>query len=100
MTSARLPMPTLRVFVTILLLRVRSKNLVKEGMSMKRISYLVAIFFTILPSVSKADIVSVNPRPRMEAMGGAGVAAMGDHDSAMMNPAGLADVEKTKLDIL
>jgi hypothetical protein len=45
-----------------------------------------------------ADPVSINPRPRMESMGNAGLATMGDRDSAMVNPAGLAEVESAKLE--
>lgn len=40
-----------------------------------------------------ADPVSVNPRPKMESMGNAGLAGRGDKDSAILNPASLADVE-------
>jgi hypothetical protein len=54
---------------------------------------LVVVLILFGMSNIYADIVSVNPRPRMQAMGGAGAATLGDRDSAMMNPAGLNDVE-------
>lgn len=47
-----------------------------------------------------ADPVAVNPRPRMLSMGGAGLAALGDKDSAMMNPAGLNDVTSRRIEVL
>lgn len=46
-----------------------------------------------------ADLPSVNPRPRMESMGGAGAGTLGDRDSAMMNPAGLADIEDGRIEV-
>lgn len=46
-----------------------------------------------------ADAPSVNKRPRMLSMGGAGVAILGDKDAAMINPAGLADIEETNWQI-
>lgn len=41
----------------------------------------------------EANMVSLNPRPRSQSMGGVGMASRGDKDSAIMNPAGLNDVE-------
>jgi len=58
----------------------------------------IGISFLFIKGIS-ADPVSVNKRPRMEAMGNAGLAARGNHDSAMMNPAGLSDVKKRQWDI-
>lgn len=62
--------------------------------------FLLMMILSFLSSSLRADITSVNPRPRNLAMGGAGLGAKGDKDSAMLNPAGLADVETGKLDIL
>lgn len=60
--------------------------------------------FVVLGSIVSlsviADPVSVNPRPRMLSMGGAGAAVTGDKDSAMMNPAGLNDVQKSRWMVL
>lgn len=64
---------------------------------MNKLIFISGIAIGLLLGTSNlvwADLPSVNPRPRMESMGGAGVAALGDKDSAMMNPAGLADVQK------
>jgi hypothetical protein len=54
-------------------------------------SILISVFVFLNVSLVQANIVSLNPRPRLLGMGGAGLAGMGDFDSAMVNPAGLAD---------
>lgn len=64
----------------------------------KILSSLGFIFF--FSSALQADPVSINPRPRGESMGNAGLALKGGVDSAMMNPAGLADVEEVTWDLL
>lgn len=46
-----------------------------------------------------ADAVSLNSRPRSRMMGNAGLALSGDKDSAIMNPAGLADFQGTEWQI-
>jgi hypothetical protein len=51
-------------------------------------------FFVIGIHSLWADAPSLNPRARSLSMGSAGVALKGGVDSASMNPAGLADVEK------
>jgi len=61
---------------------------------------LAVSILSFLGSQTFADSVTLNPRPRMQSMGGSGVASKGDQDSAMMNPAGLADVEKNKIQAL
>ncbi|MDB5037017.1 MAG: hypothetical protein JWQ35_545 [Bacteriovoracaceae bacterium] len=61
--------------------------------------FLILTAILLLPVNLFADMVSINPRPRMESMGGAGVATLGDQDSAMMNPASLSDVEKSKVEV-
>lgn len=68
-----------------------------------KLSYRV--FFFVLGAstflqVAEANIVSLNPRPRLLGMGGAGLGAMGDYDSASVNPAGLADVQKYQIEYL
>ncbi len=62
---------------------------------MKKIIHLSVLLFILVGSAS-ADMVSINPRPRGESMGGAGLATIGDKDSAIMNPASLADISETK----
>jgi len=62
--------------------------------------YLVSCFLiAILVQDVFADAVSLNSRPRSRMMGNAGVALSGDKDSAVMNPAGLADVTETEWQI-
>ncbi|MBN8555459.1 MAG: hypothetical protein J0L93_08445, partial [Deltaproteobacteria bacterium] len=61
---------------------------------------IIILSFMMTPFFLSADPVSVNPRPRMQSMGNAGLATVGDYDSAMVNPAGLADVEKSRVDAL
>ena len=77
----------------------------KIGTSMKYHSFKILVCSTSLVAVGvlhgvSADPVSVNQRPRMQSMGGAGVAARGDKDSAMMNPAGLNDVVSPEIQAL
>ncbi len=61
----------------------------------KRLTTLLIV--SLAPLALQADPVSINPRPRMQAMGGAGVAAAGTIDSAMMNPAGLLDITENRI---
>lgn len=61
---------------------------------MKRVVVALTVFGGFSFSAS-ADPVTVNQRPKMQMMGGAGLATMGDKDSGIMNPASLADVERT-----
>lgn len=54
---------------------------------------------SVLGSSLWADMPSVNPRPRMQMMGGAGLSTTGDKDSAMINPAGLSDIEESEIQV-
>lgn len=64
---------------------------------MKRLTSLGILL--LWASAVIADPVSVNQRPRMQSMGGAGLALEGDKDSAVINPAGLADIEEPEWQI-
>jgi hypothetical protein len=68
---------------------------------MKKITLQVACVLTLVTvRNSYADPVSLNPQPRMQSMGGAGLSAGGDKDSAMLNPAGLSDVKSSYWSIM
>ena len=58
------------------------------------------IFSGLASQQIHADMPSLNPRPRMLGMGGAGAAISGSRESAMMNPAALSDITRTKFEIL
>lgn len=62
---------------------------------MKKMRSLSLTFLSLLllSPAGWADNPSVNERPKMQSMGGTGAAIRGDKDSALMNPAGLADIE-------
>lgn len=60
----------------------------------------ITIFTVLVTTSLMANIVSVNPRPRLLGMGGSGLAGTGDFDSAMVNPAGLADNKTWRLEVL
>lgn len=68
-------------------------------MKLKNLFLVIFAICALTPSLY-ADIVSTNPRPRLLGMGGAGLATIGDYDSAMVNPAGLADIKKNHLEVL
>ncbi len=55
--------------------------------------------FAATVSTAWADPVSINPRPRNQMMGGAGLAGKGSKESASLNPAGLSDIEDSEIDI-
>lgn len=63
-------------------------------------SLFLSVFQIFMVSSLFADPVSVNPRPRMQSMGGAGLSATGTNDSAMLNPAGLSDVKSSYWSLL
>lgn len=67
---------------------------------LKSLKISLSFLSLITVSTAFADIVSINPRPRMLSMGGAGAATFGNFDSAMMNPAGLSDVTDKRLRFL
>ncbi len=62
--------------------------------------YLYVLGFLSASSLLWADPVSINPRPKGQSMGNAGLALKGGVDSGVMNPAGLADVKEVTWDIL
>lgn len=68
---------------------------------MRRNSYLILSlsFICLIITNLQADPVSINPRPRFESMGHAGLAMEGSPASAVMNPAGLADIKESTWDI-
>jgi len=72
-------------------MKVMNKNLIKG------ITFLAA---SLVSMTVFANYPSFNPRPRLMSMGGAGLSAPGDRDSAYVNPAGLADLESTHFDVL
>jgi len=52
--------------------------------------------FILIASICSADPVSLNRQPRGMMMGNAGLALEGSRDSAVMNPAGLADIQRSE----
>ncbi len=68
---------------------------------MKKITLsVICVLSLVTVRYSYADPVSVNPRPRMQSMGGAGLSAGGDKDSAMLNPAALSDIKSSYWSIM
>lgn len=69
-----------------------------------KLNRLFLVCATLISSLTAArlyaDMPSVNPRPRMLGMGGAGVAILGSNESAMMNPAALSDVTNSRFDVV